>query len=71
MTFNIAFVLIVVILMMTAIIMEIAGVGIIVQNLIVYGPGGYKFKDYLRVGIQLTVLMMVVTITMTKIVWLS
>lgn len=40
-------------------------------NLIVYGPGGYKFKDYLTVGIPLNILVMVVTITMTKIVWLS
>jgi di/tricarboxylate transporter len=28
----------------------------------VYGPGNYKFKDYLRVGIPLTVLYFLVTI---------
>lgn len=31
-------------------------------NLMVYGPGNYKFKDYLRVGIPLTVLYFLVTI---------
>jgi di/tricarboxylate transporter len=29
-------------------------------NLMVYGPGGYKFSDYLRIGIPLDILMMVV-----------
>ena len=28
-------------------------------NLMVYGPGGYSFKDYLRVGLPLTLLYMV------------
>jgi di/tricarboxylate transporter len=33
-------------------------------NLMVYGPGNYKFKDYLRVGIPLTVLYFLVTVGM-------
>ncbi len=36
-------------------------------NLMVYGPGGYKFTDYLRVGIPLDLLMMVVTLLLTPI----
>lgn len=28
-------------------------------NLMVYGPGGYKFKDYVRIGTPLTILFMV------------
>ena len=32
-------------------------------NMMVYGPGNYKFKDFLRVGIPLTILYFVVTIS--------
>lgn len=39
-------------------------------NLIVYGPGGYKFKDYLKVGIPLNIIVMVSTLAMIKIIWL-
>ncbi len=31
-------------------------------NLMVYGPGGYKFKDFMRIGLPLTILYFVVTI---------
>ncbi|MDZ5784244.1 SLC13 family permease [Marinococcus luteus] len=31
-------------------------------NLIVYGPGGYKFSDYLKVGMPLTLISMLVTV---------
>lgn len=31
-------------------------------NLMVYGPGGYAFKDYMKIGLPLTVLYMVVTV---------
>ncbi|CAM3931800.1 SLC13 family permease [Lederbergia lenta] len=37
-------------------------------NLIVYGPGGYKFKDYLKIGIPLNIIVMLSTITMIKII---
>ena len=32
-------------------------------NLMVYGPGGYKFKDYFKVGFPLTMIYMVVAVT--------
>lgn len=32
-------------------------------NLMVYGPGGYKFRDYFRVGFPLSLLYMVVAVT--------
>jgi di/tricarboxylate transporter len=38
-------------------------------NLIVYGPGGYKFTDYLKVGFPLTLLYMLVTVSIVNIVW--
>ncbi len=31
-------------------------------NLMVYGPGGYKFKDYLKVGLPLTILYLVAVV---------
>ena len=32
-------------------------------NLMVYGPGNYKFKDYLRLGLPLTIIYMVISIS--------
>ncbi|QQE79203.1 SLC13 family permease [Alicyclobacillus sp. SO9] len=40
-------------------------------NLIVYGPGGYKFKDYLKVGIPLNLIVMLITILVDKFIWLQ
>ncbi len=34
-------------------------------NLMVYGPGGYKFTDFMRVGIPLNILFWLITITLT------
>jgi di/tricarboxylate transporter len=38
-------------------------------NLMVYGPGGYRFTDYLRVGIPLDLVFMAVTVSLTPIVF--
>ncbi len=38
-------------------------------NLMVYGPGGYHFSDYFKVGIPLNLLMAVVTIAIVPLVW--
>jgi di/tricarboxylate transporter len=38
-------------------------------NLMVYGPGGYRFADYLRFGIPLNLLVMVVTVGLAPLVW--
>ncbi|MFZ0493207.1 MAG: SLC13 family permease [Acidimicrobiia bacterium] len=38
-------------------------------NLMVYGPGGYRFTDYLRLGIPLTVVVIVMLIVGLPILW--
>jgi len=38
-------------------------------NLMVYGPGGYRFTDYFRVGIPLNLLLCVVTVGLAPFVW--
>jgi di/tricarboxylate transporter len=38
-------------------------------NLMVYGPGGYKFTDYMRVGGPLQLLMTVVTVLGISLIW--
>lgn len=38
-------------------------------NLMVYGPGGYKFRDYLAVGIPLDLVMMFITVALTPFVF--
>jgi di/tricarboxylate transporter len=38
-------------------------------NLMVYGPGGYKFSDYLRLGIPLDLLFFIVTVLLAPLVF--
>ncbi|GAB4297538.1 MAG: SLC13 family permease [Ignavibacteriaceae bacterium] len=38
-------------------------------NLMVYGPGGYRFKDYLKLGVPLNIMMAVITITIAPLIW--
>ncbi|HSG43177.1 MAG TPA: SLC13 family permease [Anaerolineales bacterium] len=38
-------------------------------NLIVMGPGGYKFSDYFKVGLPLTILTMVIVLIVVPLVW--
>jgi len=37
--------------------------------LMVYGPGGYKFTDYLKVGIPLDIICWTMTIVIIPMVW--
>ena len=39
-------------------------------NLMVYGPGGYSFKDFFRVGFPLTMIYMVVTVSILSLIYL-
>ncbi|MEO8494402.1 MAG: SLC13 family permease [Planctomycetota bacterium] len=38
-------------------------------NLMVYSAGGYRFSDYLRLGIPLNILFMIVTVAIAPLVW--
>jgi di/tricarboxylate transporter len=38
-------------------------------NLMVYGPGGYSFKDFFRVGFPLTIIYMIVTVTVLSLMY--
>lgn len=38
-------------------------------NLMIYGPGGYKFSDYLRFGGPLNLIVMAVTIALAPLIW--
>ncbi len=38
-------------------------------NLMVYGPGGYRFTDYFRIGIPLNLIMAVITLLIAPLVW--
>jgi len=38
-------------------------------NLMVYGPGGYRFSDYLRIGIPMNILVTLITVTIAPLVW--
>ena len=31
-------------------------------NLMVYGPGGYRFSDYVKIGVPLDILIWIVTV---------
>jgi len=39
------------------------------SNVLVLGPGGYRLRDYLKVGIPLTILVMIVTLLVLPIFW--
>jgi len=38
-------------------------------NLMVYGPGGYRFSDYIRVGLPLNVLVWATSVALAPLVW--
>ena len=38
-------------------------------NLMVYGPGGYQFRDYLRIGLPLSFILGILTIALIPLIW--
>ena len=39
------------------------------NNILIMGPGGYKFGDYWRMGLPLEIIVIVVSIPMIMLVW--
>lgn len=40
-------------------------------NMMVYGPGGYRFTDYARLGWVLTLVVVAVTVTLVPLIWVG
>jgi di/tricarboxylate transporter len=38
-------------------------------NVLVYGPGGYQFFDYTKVGVGLNLLLLILTALLLPIIW--
>ena len=38
-------------------------------NLMVYGPGGYRFSDYVKIGVPLDILIGIITVLLAPLVW--
>jgi di/tricarboxylate transporter len=38
-------------------------------NMMVYGPGGYKFSDFTRVGLPLNIIVMLVACALIPLIW--
>ena len=38
-------------------------------NLMVYGPGGYRFSDYVKIGVPLDILIGVITVGLSPLIW--
>jgi len=38
-------------------------------NLMGYGPGGYRFIDYIRIGVPITILVGILNVVIVPLVW--
>ena len=38
-------------------------------NLMVYGPGGYRFRDFTRVGVPLQLILLLLSIGLIPLIW--
>ena len=38
-------------------------------NVLVMGPGGYRFSDYIKVGLPLTLLVFIIVLLLLPLVW--
>jgi di/tricarboxylate transporter len=38
-------------------------------NLMIYGPGGYKYSDYLKIGLPLNLIVAIITLSLVELFW--
>ena len=38
-------------------------------NLMIYGPGGYKYTDYLKIGLPLNFIVAIITLSLVPLLW--
>ena len=38
-------------------------------NVLIMGPGGYRFVDYIKVGLPLTIIILIVAVLVVPLVW--
>ena len=38
-------------------------------HMMIFGPGGYRFSDFVRVGLPLNVLWLIVTLIVVPLIW--
>jgi len=38
-------------------------------NLMVFGPGGYRYSDYIRVGLPLGIILWIISVMVIPIIW--
>jgi di/tricarboxylate transporter len=38
-------------------------------NLLIYGPGGYRFSDFVRAGVPLTIIVAVIVVVLARVLW--
>ena len=38
-------------------------------NLMVYGPGGYRFSDFTRVGLPLQIILLLLSLVLIPVIW--
>ena len=38
-------------------------------NLMVFGPGGYRYSDYIKVGLPLGIILWIISVIMIPMIW--
>ena len=38
-------------------------------NLMVFGPGGFRYSDYIKVGLHIVILLRIISVIMIPMIW--